>query len=273
MLFAIKLVLEYEMQKARITEQQKSDFLSVLFVLFLFHLFCLNETTNLEAFRFINHYGQVFPAGVQAFISELGNGLFLGTLALGIMVKQPKWSVRILLAVVICTISVHLAKNYFDTPRPAAVLKMLNIIGDPRYSESFPSAHTTSVFLAAGLLWHSELSVKFKMLGLGIATGTALARVSVGAHWPEDVVIGAMLGWLCAHLACKYAALVPLSHKVRFGLYLFLFVVLISSEFSSSDHFADYPVIKLVRLGLLGYVAYLIYRAWGEAPKRVVLPS
>lgn len=259
------------MSNTEIAEKQKAGFLSVLFIMFLFHLFCLNETTNVSVFQFINQYGQIIPAGIQAWISELGNGLALGTIALCIMVREPKWSVRILVAVVICTISVHLAKSYFDTPRPAAVLEMLNIVGDPRYSVSFPSAHTTTVFLAIGLLWHTQLNMKIKLLGLSIATCVALARVSVGAHWPEDVIIGAMLGWLCAHIACKYTPLIELSYRVRFGLYLFLFVVLVSSEFSSSDHFADFIMVKITRLALLSYAAYSIYKAWVALPKGAVL--
>lgn len=259
------------MLNTEIAEKQKAGFLSVLFVMFLFHLFCLNETTNISAFQFINHYGQIVPASVQAWVSELGNGLALGAIALLIMVRDPRWSVRILVAVVICTISVHLAKSYFDTPRPAAVLEMLNVIGDPRYSVSFPSAHTTSVFLAIGLLWHSQLSMKLKLAGLSIATCVALARVSVGAHWPEDVIIGAMLGWLCAYIACKYTPLISLSNRARFGLYLFLFVVLVSSEFSSSDHFSEYIFVKLSRLILLCYVSYSIYKAWVALPKGAVL--
>lgn len=63
---------------------------------------------------------------------------------------------------------------------------------------SFPSGHATSAFLLAAYL--SILYPRSRLLWYIIAVGTALYRVRARRHYPGDVLAGAGLGYLTAHI-------------------------------------------------------------------------
>ncbi len=77
---------------------------------------------------------------------------------------------------------------------------------------SFPSGHSfRTVFLATliwQLLWESSLSTQYKRLlsvfVVGFVFLMLLSRVSLGEHWPSDVLgglgLGLILGWLARRL-------------------------------------------------------------------------
>jgi membrane-associated phospholipid phosphatase len=64
---------------------------------------------------------------------------------------------------------------------------------------AFPSGHATLAFATAAVL--SYLSPKGRPLFLTLATGCALARVIMQAHFPSDILFGAALGYTLAALA------------------------------------------------------------------------
>ena len=61
---------------------------------------------------------------------------------------------------------------------------------------SFPSGHATSAFALAAFL--VALYPRAHLLWLVLAFGVALARVWSARHFPEDVLVGAALGWAVA---------------------------------------------------------------------------
>lgn len=59
--------------------------------------------------------------------------------------------------------------------------------------ESFPSAHTASAFGFAALLFWAFPKGRIVFISLGFLV--AMQRLSTSAHYPSDVLIGAMIGW------------------------------------------------------------------------------
>ncbi|MCC2547942.1 phosphatase PAP2 family protein [Hymenobacter sp. BT175] len=92
-------------------------------------------------------------------------------------------------------------KNTTDILRP-----------DGSTKNSFPSGHTAQAFLAASIV-HTEFRDQSQWYGVGaytIATSVAALRMLNNRHWQSDVVAGAGVGILSAHLAY-------LTHRNRWG--------------------------------------------------------
>jgi len=78
-----------------------------------------------------------------------------------------------------------------------------------------PVGHTTTIFVAAGLLWLHFESPRVRAAALAIAIVVGLSRAVVGVHWPVDIAAGAALVGLQlasarpSHAACASACILP----------------------------------------------------------------
>ncbi len=96
--------------------------------------------------------------------------------------------------------AVGLLKVSLDFPRPLAVLgALVHVIGAPEYRYSFPSGHSAFAFLLAASL-SPGTRAPVRIVLWCFACGVALSRVVVGAHFPADIVGGALLGVLASYL-------------------------------------------------------------------------
>ncbi|QYJ86237.1 phosphatase PAP2 family protein [Shewanella mesophila] len=231
-------------------------FLSLLFFFTSLYLLINNPETNLAIFRSINGLSPQIADWLQLLLTDLGNGLTLGVLMLCCLIKRPELIIRVLIASILSLILVPLLKQFFDAPRPAAVLEMLHIVGDKRLSHSFPSGHSTSAFLFAGTLFLTCQYYRYKLIFILGAILVALSRITVGAHWPIDVVMGAIVGLSCAYLASVFP-LVQVSGKVRTSTLATLLVILIACELSENSSQLIWPVI-LMRWSLIGIATLML---------------
>jgi membrane-associated phospholipid phosphatase len=94
----------------------------------------------------------------------------------------------------------HVAKAIFDTSRPAGVLdhNLFHIIEQPLTHSAMPSGHTMTAFSIATAIYFSIHPLKRGPWSFVffIAMATGLSRIAVGAHWPEDVLVGSSLGMI-----------------------------------------------------------------------------
>ncbi len=87
-----------------------------------------------------------------------------------------------------------LLKNIIKRKRPYHVIEGTRLITEGAHGYSFPSGHTSSTFgLATGLSLHFP---KWYVIGPSFlyATIVALSRPYLGAHYPSDLIAGAVLG-------------------------------------------------------------------------------
>ena len=112
-----------------------------------------------------------------------------GALALGAMV------LGLLVTNVTIKPLVERARPWLDWPIVPLVTE-----GDPN---SFPSGHTCAAF-AAGLSWARALPWRWGRAAAVIAAVCmGLSRLYVGVHYPTDVLVGAVIGALCAWVVWK----------------------------------------------------------------------
>ncbi|MPY25777.1 phosphatase PAP2 family protein [Shewanella psychropiezotolerans] len=238
-----------------------SGFFIIFCVLFFLHLLTLNQASNLGIFTSINDIGTRVPDWMSALLSDFGNGITLGAVFLCYLVKRPELICRVLLAALLSLIFVPLLKQYFDAPRPAVLLEYLNVIGEIRHKHSFPSGHSATAFLFAGLIYLSSQQAMIRVSLIFMASLVGVSRILVGAHWPADVVMGAIVGLSCAYIATQLCPLIRLSFRKRLMAYLLLVLALVSSELNTGYDFSDIYIVQYVRWGLLSLstIAVLVF--------------
>lgn len=82
-------------------------------------------------------------------------------------------------------------KPLLDFPRPPLALLQgsVHIVGQPEYHHSLPSGHSSFAMLVAASLWPA-LNRGGKALAAFFALWVGLSRISLGAHFPADVLAG-----------------------------------------------------------------------------------
>lgn len=240
------------------TNQHKHGFYFLMLALFILHILTLNEASNYALFQGVNDLSIYIPQSWQALVSDFGNGIMSGALMLCFLVKRPELIVRVLIAAGLSLVFIPLLKQYFDAPRPAAIIDYLNIIGEVRYKHSFPSGHTATAFLFAGLVYLACQNQWQKYCAVLAASLVGMSRVLIGAHWPADVVMGAIVGLSCAYVATSLCPLINMSYRKRFFSYLLILAALVVSELQTSYDFPDIPVVQYVRWFLLSISAMAV---------------
>ncbi len=89
---------------------------------------------------------------------------------------------------------VPMLKDSLDFPRPVAVFgeQAVTIVGDPDPVHSFPSGHAAfAVLMAASLMPGAAGAIQALLLAFAVLV--CVSRISVGAHFPADVLAGALL--------------------------------------------------------------------------------
>lgn len=168
---------------------------------------------NASAFYLVNAWGM----GLErpwAGVNLLGDTLVTVSLFLPFVWRRPQVVWAGVLSAVLATLVVHGLKPWLGWPRPLAVLPpdTIHVIGHALRSNAFPSGHTASIATAAGAL---VLALRAPWWGVLLAACVAvlagLSRSVVGAHWPQDVAAGLLIGWTAAWIGVRLAERWPVN--------------------------------------------------------------
>jgi len=82
-------------------------------------------------------------------------------------------------------------KPLLDFPRPplALGLYLVHVIGTPEYHNSLPSGHSSFAMTVVASLW-SVFNRRWRVAGVCFVLWVGISRISLGAHFPADVLAG-----------------------------------------------------------------------------------
>jgi undecaprenyl-diphosphatase len=112
-------------------------------------------------------------------------------------------ALMIVLSVAISAIAANLLKYAVDLPRPYEIYPFIVKLSSGG-SPSFPSGHTADAFafaIAVGLVYPKWY---FFIPCLVWAALVGYSRMSLGVHFPSDVLAGAIIGIVCAYAYIVY---------------------------------------------------------------------
>ena len=159
---------------------------------------------QVDWFLSINHFLSQWPL-FWLNMTQLGDAFVLIPIMSLLLIRQPNILAALFGAVPLAAIVSSVGKKLFAVPRPAATLDhdLFTIVGSAVSSHtSLPSGHTITIFTAmtvfiVGTLLQNNTDKKkmfVLIFGVIVASMVALSRVAVGAHWPLDLILGAILG-------------------------------------------------------------------------------
>lgn len=162
-------------------------------------------------------------SGLEIFwlnVTALGDALLLFPLLSFLIFKNTQAWAAFFGAIPLSVVLSRAGKAFFSIPRPAAIIEpdQFTIIGEVlKGATSLPSGHTISIFAAVSailyIFFYGDKKVKhLRVWSVGLiflGSVVAISRVAVGAHWPFDLLLGAVFGFFGglsgATLTLKYS--------------------------------------------------------------------
>jgi membrane-associated phospholipid phosphatase len=177
----------------------------VLVLLGLSLLWARGQEIDNRAFLFFNLWGyrpRWLDISVAA-ISQIGNGLAATGYALYLYFHLNRdLALQIALGTLTLSILVEGLKEVTNRARPFLANAGTRVIGWREPGRSFPSGHTAQIFFMVTLLNHHFSFGAWAQIGLyALAVAIGFTRIYVGAHYPRDVLGGAVLGIVWGSLA------------------------------------------------------------------------
>ena len=190
-----------------------------------------------NCFYFINSKLAQFPTIIYN-LNHIGDTLiFLSFLSIFIVYAPKVWE-SLLSATIVAAIFSKLLKAFFSVPRPAAALDndTFVIIGEKLVGfNSLPSGHSITVFTTISIVMFAfmpnKITNKILWSSIIVIFGLFIAfiRVGVGAHFPLDVVIGCIIGYISALIgiliSVNYKIWSWINNKKYYPVFILLFTV------------------------------------------------
>lgn len=220
---------------------------------------------NQHLFLTVNHASSVLPENVRALLTVLGDGSIAACLTIGVFVRNPRALAMIFVAAIVAGLLIQIPKHLFDAARPPAVLALdtFSIVGNAYTSNSFPSGHSGSAVLAATAVALTVRANGVRALLLLLGALAALSRISVGVHWPADVLMGSAIGLLSGvyFYRCISKGATQLPWWGQLIVMLLLAVVSANGFLHDTDYeqFAGVTTLRLICAGIVaGVVLFML---------------
>lgn len=136
-------------------------------------------------------------------LTSLADGLWIAMIVAIVQSLYPKNFGVFILALIIGNILLHGGKFLFDADRPLRILgeAKVCVLGQPLTVRSFPSGHSFAA-MTLFMFVRPTRSLPLAVLVLGLSVLAVLSRAYVGAHFPRDMITGALIA-VVSYLAAE----------------------------------------------------------------------
>jgi membrane-associated phospholipid phosphatase len=175
-----------------------SGMLLVFSLLAISLVWSAGQRVDAWAFMFFNLRGPrpLWLDRTMLAVTQIGSGLTALVLGLILYLAGDRLvAYELILGTLTLWIVVELVKALVRRSRPFIQVTQARIVGFRARGRSFPSGHTSQAFFMGTLMaGHYHPSVWVVCLLYAIALLVGITRMYVGAHYPRDVLAGAILG-------------------------------------------------------------------------------
>lgn len=180
-----------------------------------------NSEANITLFRAVNDIGKEYPDINPLFIffAEYTVYCLMLVLLFYWLTRKTENKLMVVSAVIsffIAEVAGKLIGLVYSHHQPFAVWSNVNKLIEKEVGNSFPSDHTIvffSVCISIALFRR-----RFWYLWAALALLLSISRIYVGVHYPVDILVGAILGFVAAILVHKF---VPKQKWIRHSIALY----------------------------------------------------
>ena len=167
-------------------------------IIMLSLLWSVGQRLDVWLFKTINSRGTrpKWMDSIMWLLTQIGTvGFIAPVIILFYVGGRPRFAIDLTLGTLTLLLLVTIIKAIADRARPFNLLMETKVIGWKAAGLSFPSGHTTqSFFIATVTINYFRLPLTAAILLYAIALTVGITRVYLGAHYPRDVMAGAILG-------------------------------------------------------------------------------
>ena len=140
------------------------------------------------------------------FLTSLADGLWVAMIAAIVQSLRPRHFGIFLIALILGNLILHGGKFLFDSDRPLRLLGSASVcvLGQPLTVRSFPSGHSFAIMLLF-MFVRPARSLPLAMALLALTVLAVISRAYVGAHFPRDMIVGALIA-VVSYLAAEKLA-------------------------------------------------------------------
>ncbi len=210
---------------------------------------------NRSLFHAINPVSHATGTALWQWLTTFGDSLVVFSLALLLVGRRPDWLWALMLGAVTGAVAVHGLKEWSDAYgvyRPANYFGAdeMVIIGETLKRVSFPSGHTAAAFtLTALVCLQGGVATRWKWAAVLAAVLVAISRIAVGAHWPLDVLGGALVAWLSMLAALRLAPQIGWGEGLG-AQRLFALLLVIAALQLLFAHDSGYPAARWLEMAI-----------------------
>jgi len=140
---------------------------------------------------------------IMSLITHVGSTVFWLTVSLVLWFRNKRREAVLLATTIILGgIFFSFLKVFIARPRPYQVIAGSRVV-EMEGGSSFPSGHTKNVFSAAVILGKNR-TIRWKVTLYMLALIISFSRIYVGMHYPLDVLVGALAGYIIARIVLSY---------------------------------------------------------------------